>query len=396
VAEEDNSMSSTWTFQKPEDVRRFGEEGANWYAGWYEPSGNRKKKSFGKGKTGKERAEKHAHVVEDQLKRGTYESFLNKNWTEFRQRYEEEVLTGLAARSRETALVSLVHFERIVKPKKVSVINANTISKFVAQRRKESGRRKGEPISPASINKDLRHIKAALSQAHEWKYLPSFFRIKMERVGKKIPRYITGEHFAAVYKTCDVATMPELPNVNPADWWRALLVLGYLTGWRISDMLNLRRDDLDLDAGTAIIRSEAEGNKDKNETLFHFHPLVVEHLRKIVTFTPFVLTWPHHRRTLDEEYLKIQQVAGINLPCRKNHEHTPHCHAYGFHDLRRAFATMNADNLTPEALQALMRHKSYQTTLVYINTAKQIKKAVEGLHVPDVLKGKAEPKEKIG
>ena len=30
---------------------------------------------------------------------------------------------------------------------------------------------------------------------------------------------------------------------------------------------------------------------------------------------------------------------------------------------------MNADKLTPDALQALMRHKSYQTTQVYINMA---------------------------
>ena len=64
------------------------------------------------------------------------------------------------------------------------------------------------------------------------------------------------------------------------------------------------------------------------------------------------------------------------------------CHVYGFHDLRRAFATMNADKLTPDALQALMRHKSYTTTQVYINMARQMDAAVANLHVPDVLKKK--------
>jgi integrase len=59
---------------------------------------------------------------------------------------------------------------------------------------------------------------------------------------------------------------------------------------------------------------------------------------------------------------------------------------YGFHDLRRAFATMNADKLTPDALQLLMRHKSYLTTQVYVNMAKQMDDAVNVLHVPDVLK----------
>jgi integrase len=59
---------------------------------------------------------------------------------------------------------------------------------------------------------------------------------------------------------------------------------------------------------------------------------------------------------------------------------------YGFHDLRRAFATMNADKLTPDALQALMRHKSYQTTQVYINMTRQMDQAVAALHVPEVLR----------
>ena len=59
---------------------------------------------------------------------------------------------------------------------------------------------------------------------------------------------------------------------------------------------------------------------------------------------------------------------------------------YGFHDLRRAFAPQNAPRLTADALQKLMRHKSYLTTQRYINMASQLDEAVEALHVPDVLK----------
>ena len=43
------------------------------------------------------------------------------------------------------------------------------------------------------------------------------------------------------------------------------------------------------------------------------------------------------------------------------------------------------------AAQALMRHKSYQTTQVYINLARQLDDAVNVLHVPDVLKGQEQP-----
>jgi integrase len=210
----------------------------------------------------------------------------------------------------------------------------------------------------------------------------------MQKVTKKLVTYVTGEHFAAIYRACEQAKRPRDQPYSAADWWRALIVMGYMTGWRISDMLGFHRDDLDLDAGTAITRGE--DNKGDRDERVRLHPVVVEHLRKLVSFDPCVFPWNYHRRTLDVEFARIQEAAGIHLPCRKAHEHTPACYVYGFHDLRRAFATMNADKLTPDALQALRRHKSYQTTQVYINMAPQIDEAVAALHVPELLLAQAE------
>lgn len=51
--------------------------------------------------------------------------------------------------------------------------------------------------------------------------------------------------------------------------------------------------------------------------------------------------------------------------------------------------TTHAETLTADALQALMRHKSYQTTQRYINMARQLNRAVDALHVPDVRKNAA-------
>src|SRR5262245_49604062 len=84
----------------------------------------------------------------------------------------------------------------------------------------------------------------------------------------------------------------------------------------------------------------------------------------------------------------FRRPAAIKLPCEVEHDHNDACHRYGFHDLRRAFATQNAPVLSADALQKLMRHKSYLTTQRYINMAGQLNAAVDLLHVPDVLKGK--------
>jgi integrase len=114
--------------------------------------------------------------------------------------------------------------------------------------------------------------------------------------------------------------------------------------------------------------------------------VVVDHLKKLAGFDPVVFPWNHNERTLYSEFARIQEAAGIHLVCREDHTHGRHCHLYSFHDLRRAFATMNADKLTPDALQALMRHKSYTATQKYINMARQMDAAVARLHVPEVLR----------
>ena len=139
-----------------------------------------------------------------------------------------------------------------------------------------------------------------------------------------------------------------------------------------------------MDAGTAITRWE--DNKGKRDERVKLHPVVVEHLRRIPGFDPAMFPWHHNRRTLQTELAQIQEAAGIKLPCRGNHEHSRFCYVYGFHDFRRAFATMNADKLSADALQALMRHKSYLTTQKYINMSRQLDAAVAVLHVPDVLR----------
>jgi integrase len=375
-------MSSAWLFQKAQDVRDLGEDKAPWYVNWYEPDGRRKAKAFGTGDRGKKLAQRFQRKVEAELLTGTYQMNTNKLWADFRAEYRRRVLDGLAVRSRDAAELSLDHFERIVKPVRVFAVNTGRVDDFTAARRQEPGKKPGDPISPATVNKDLRHVKAALVVAAEWGYLPKVPRFRMEREPGKLARYVTGEHFAAMYQHCEAARLPRELPFPAADWWRALLVMGYMTGWRISELLALRRDDLDLETGQAVTR--AADNKAKRDERVKLHPFALDHLRKLAHFDPRVFPWNHNRTILQRQFAAIQEAAGIHLPCPGEHKHSRFCHVYGFHDLRRAFATMNADKLTPDALQALMRHKSYQTTQVYINMARQMDQAVAVLHVPDV------------
>jgi integrase len=377
--------SDAWIFQRPAQVAKHGEAGASWYVGWYEPNGRRMAESFGPGPRNKKKAEARKRHIEAELMTGTYQLKTRTTWEEFRHQYRETVLAGKAVRTRDEAETCLDHFERVVKPKNMLGITTEHVDRYVAARRQEPGKKKGECVSPATINKELRHVKAALAKAKKWKMLRELPDFDFERQVQKLPTYMTPEHFAAVYAACGQAKLPrDLQGATAADWWRGVLVTGYMTGWRIGDMLALRRDDLDLDAGTAVTRGE--DNKGKRDERVELHPAVVGHLKRLAGFGPLVFPWDYHRRTLDTEWHRIQEAAGVHLPCHAKHEHTDACHVYGFHDLRRAFATQNAQALGGDVLQAMMRHKSYETTKVYINLAPQMTGAAAKLHVPEVLR----------
>lgn len=375
-----SSFIRVWVYQDDKQVKKHGANKASWYVGWYDPEGRRCCKSCGPGSVGKKAAGKLARKLSAQLITGTYQSSEKKTWEEFRREHQSKVLDGMDGRNRQETLHALDQFERLVKPKRIATVSTRTIADFVAKRRLEPGqKRRGQngktpAVSPATVNKELRHLRAVLKKARKWGYLPRDVDFEFLKEPGKLPTYIPPDAFAAMYQVCDQAKLPRDQAYPAADWWRGLIMCGYMTGWRIGAMLALRREDVDLDKGTALTR--AEDNKGKRDQIIHLHPIVIEHLKKMPGFSPVFFPWNYRRATLFTEFAKIQKAAKVKAPAGRDH--------YGFHDLRRAFATMNADKLTPDALQLLMQHKDYQTTMKYINLARQLNPAVQNLFVPDI------------
>ena len=378
-----------WIFQYPAEVKKKGATQASWYVGWYDPGNKRRSEACGPGARGKNKAEKRRRRIQAELDLGVHETLRKKSWKDFRKEYEDKQLPNLARQSSDQIKAALNHFERLCSPGRVETITTQTIDQFVAVRRKDRGKNPESLVSPATINKDLRHIKAALKIAVDWEYLSKMPRIRMVKEPEKLVRYVTPEHFKVIYESASVlAVLPQASGqtYQSSQWWKALLATAYMTGWRISELLALRWDDVDLKAAEVITRhQDNKGNRDERVPV---HPVVIDHLRQVPSFCQNVFPWQHDERQLWTEFGRLQREVGIHLICRDTHEHTEACHVYGFHDLRRAFATVNAKRLKPEVLQKMMRHKSYKTTLGYINQAEHIEKAVADLKVPDVLTGR--------
>ena len=377
-----------WVHQLKKQIEKQGADRASWYVSWTEPNGKQRRKSCGPGKVGKSAANKLADTIHAQLVTGTYQAKEKTTWDQFFSRYTTHIEGRYDAPSRAAAMLSLTTFARVAKPKLLKSVDTATIDQFIGKRLKENRTRKASDgtfrtVSPATVNRELRYVKAALRLAVDWGFIDKVARMRFLKLQQKLPTFVSPEHFAAIFKACEVATMPsDLPNVVPADWWRGLLVLLYMTGWRIGSTLKLRSEDIDLEAGTALNR--ADTNKGRRDQLIPLHPLVAEHLKPLeASFSPMLFPWNHDNRTLWTEFARIQKAAqladGSPMPMAGKNGRW-----FGFHDLRRGFATINATSMNLFELQGLMQHQSLTTTQGYVNMAGQLNKAVQRLFVPSL------------
>ncbi|WP_010587877.1 tyrosine-type recombinase/integrase [Schlesneria paludicola] len=386
-----------WVHQIKSQVAKYGEDKASWYCTWNDPEGKRCTKSCGPGKIGKSAANKLADKTHAELVTGTYQSKSKKTWARLLADYKEKILSRMDGPSRMAAEIALNNFQRVAKPNSVTAINPAKIDDFVTKRLKESAskgqsaesaKKKERPtVSPATVNKELRYVRAILNIAEEWKYIAAAPKVRMLKLQKKLPTFMPPEHFTAIYVACDFAKRPSrVPNIAPAIWWRGLLTTAYMTGWRISQLLSLKWTDIDLEQGYAVTRAEVEGNKGKRDDRIPLHEIVITHLRPLAaSFDEYVFPWNQNRRDLWPEFQAIQAAAKLAdespLPLGgKNGK------PYGFHDVRRGFATMNAESMDLFELQGLMQHKSLETTREYVNMARRYNSKVKNLFVPPNLK----------
>ncbi len=392
-------MPSAWLFQDHQQKEKHGSQ-AKWYVAWIDNDGKKRTKSIGS----KTKATEYKKSIEGKLVDQTFKAVEDIDWSEFRAKFDEKILPTIKKpRSRADLRQALATFEAIVRPGKVSAINKQTIDTFVAERRKQKGKRHGTKISSGTIRKELLWIHRALVVADEWGYIKKVPKIRLPKVVETLPRPVTQAQFEAIYAACGTATLPEGLPFAAAEWWRAFLLFAMTTGWRLSEILALRWSDVNLETGQ--IKTRGIDNKGGRDELDCLPELTIDHLKQIRSFGPAVFPWPMqdgelhdqalYNKTMYVEFGKIQRAAGIKLDCNVDlrqfpkHECSEFCHVFGFHDLRRAYATENMDRLPTPVLQKKMRHKSITTTLRYISTAQKMKDAAADVFIPKIARPEA-------
>ncbi len=115
-------------------------------------------------------------------------------------------------------LVSRI-FDEICPPQMLSDISVRMVDQFIGERRKK--------VRPATVNRDLRTLKAAFNQARKRGYLESnpFAEVKQLKVPQKEIRVLSPDEIQRLLGAC--------PNLQ----WRSLVFLALVTGIRVGRAL---------------------------------------------------------------------------------------------------------------------------------------------------------------
>jgi len=146
--------------------------------------------------------------------------------------------------------------------------------------------------------------------------------------------------------------------------------------------LELERQEIELKRETIL--TSVDANKGRGDPLIQLPPFAVERLQALAaSINPLTFPWNEHSRTLWSEFGRIQAAAVLEdgLPMPKGWKEG---RWYGFHDLRRGFATVNAAGMNLIELQSLRQHQSLTTTQGYVNMAERLNTAVHRLFVPQI------------
>lgn len=214
-------------------------------------------------------------------------------------------------------------------------------------------------VKLATVNKDLRTLKAALSHAVSLNYLRTnpACRVKMLKVALSPRRVLSAEECQKLLGAC------------PNEWWRAFVHVALTTGMRRGELLALEWSDLDLKTGAIrVVNKPGHATKSRRERVTSTDAAGCRILAWIKTESPQALT---HGELTGKVFRLVRTKEGVRFSPRAARRRfgeivkkagIPHC---TLHDLRRTSLTVLASKLPAFALQQRAGHQSPSTTAKY-------------------------------
>ena len=222
---------------------------------------------------------------------------------------------------------------------------------------------KNKNYTNGTINNYIKAIKLFYKFCVEYNYLPEDFidrvvsKLKLLKTERKIKDFFTKQELAYIVRmgqtfyTC----MPPLRL-------KAVLYFLFYTGLRKSELVNLKRQDIDLEENTVIVRAPT---KNKEERVVFFPDSIKDLLKKYFDSEPerinaFNVTAPM--------LMHMTNALKRFAPSGKN---------FTLHSLRHSFANMLAKNMVDiRVAQKLLGHKQIENTMIYYDPDVEIIKEI--------------------
>jgi len=318
-----------------------------WWVGWYESS-KRKAKAL----PNKELAEHYRHIKYTQLNSDVFTGQVLADWSPMLAEYNEaKKVQGVTEGTLYEIALSLRNFERLSGRCSSKQITQSVIDQFILQR--------GSEVKRATLNKDIRNLKAFVNWCRENRYLNG--NIKLKEL-KEEERPVRSLNNAQIRKLLEAAERYPLMKI------RILLAFG--TGLRRGDIDNLKVSDIDFEKNCIATTSR------KTKKGMASRPVSAEVMTELSKYV----------HSLDVGQEKLLRTKFNHRIWRKI------CITAGladlkFHDLRRTFCSLLAQNgISTAVTQRLLEHSSPNlTNKVYTNVDPVLRNAVEQLPVDDWL-----------
>ncbi|MDD2203463.1 MAG: site-specific tyrosine recombinase XerD [Bacilli bacterium] len=227
-------------------------------------------------------------------------------------------------------------------------------------------------ISPRSINRKIVSIKSF----HKFLVRESIIK---KNVTSDIDSPKIGKHLPKVLNVDEINKLLDLKLVTPFDSRnKAMLELMYATGLRVSELVNLRLDDIDLEM--ALVRCMGKGNKERiiplGEIAITYLSSYINVYRRLMlkkTQTNILFLNNHGKPLTRQGFFIILKSIAREKGIRTD---------FSPHTLRHSFATHLIEyGADLRSVQELLGHSDMSTTQIYTHVAQnKIKKDYDAFH----------------
>lgn len=224
-------------------------------------------------------------------------------------------------------------------------------------------------LSLPTINKNLRHVKASLRKAKNWKYIKHHVEFPPFDTEEDEVRFLTKDALKALMKVID--------DLEFADF----CMLSAYTGLRSGELLRLSPIEIDNPEGFLRISTKQKNKKEARIPINSHARAIINRCLKRRKGAPTLFRF-HTITWVSQKFKKYAREAGLKDA--------------RFHDLRHTFGShlvMSGKHL--KVIQELMRHKDISSTMVYAKVSPEyLKDASEDLNYGPMPVGKKQEQKK--